>query len=85
MNKNLYAINDGKLTPFEVNGVAYTFRKRFVKNVDNGNILDIQQNGIHIGATSIDMPYILRKEAREFIVRMENCHCDNCKKRKRRQ
>lgn len=82
---NPYKINEGPFTSFIVTGVKYKFRKRFVRNVDRGNILDVWQLGkyafqkdMYIGGTSIDLPYCLRKEARRFVLGIHDCTCDNC-------
>ena len=79
----IFKRNNGKFTSFIVRGKKYEFRKRFVKNMDGGNILDMRYGGQYIGATSIDMPYNLRKEAREFILREEQCDCAGCKRRRK--
>ena len=79
-----YVRNEGPFTSFRVKGVAYEFRKRFAKNVDRGNILDVRHSGEYIGATMIDLPYVLRKEAREFIQRMGGCDCKSCRARRRK-
>ena len=81
---NPYVRNEGPFTPLKVGGVQYEFRKRFTRNVDGGNILDVRHKEKYIGATSIDMPYTLRKEARELIRRMVGCPCHNCVTRRRR-
>lgn len=81
---NPYITNTGPFTPFKVKGIQYEFRKRFAKNVDGGNILDLRHKEKYIGATSIDMPYVLRKEAADLIRRMSGCPCKECKIRRRR-
>jgi len=83
--RNPYTRNEGEFTRFKVKGVEYEFRKRFAKNVDRGNILDVRQNGLYIGATSIDMPYCLRKEARELVKRMHICDCTGCQARRKQE
>ena len=81
---NPYITNKGRFTPFTVGGVKYDYRRRFVNDVDGGNIVDVRYNKKQVGATSVDDDdEVPLDQARSLVQRMARCFCKECEARRR--